>query len=88
RVRPILMTSATTVLGLLPLVIFSDYADANIWNALGYALIGGLLSSTLFVLTVTPALYVLFEKGPERKRVFREAGLRIPAGAARAPMAT
>lgn len=74
RVRPILMTSATTVLGLLPLVIFADYADANIWNALGYALIGGLLSSTLFVLTVTPALYVLLEKGPERKRVLREAG--------------
>ena len=82
RVRPILMTSATTVLGLLPLVIFSDYADANIWNALGYALIGGLLSSTLFVLTVTPALYVLFEKGPERKRVLREAGPGIPASAA------
>lgn len=79
RVRPILMTSATTVLGLLPLVIFSDYADANIWNALGYALIGGLLSSTLFVLTVTPALYVLFEKGPERTRVLREAGPGIPA---------
>ncbi|MFB3069805.1 MAG: efflux RND transporter permease subunit, partial [Gemmatimonadales bacterium] len=69
RGRPILMTSATTVLGLLPLVLFSDYADANIWNALGFALIGGLLSSTLFVLTVTPALYVLFEKGPEKRRV-------------------
>ena len=69
RVRPILMTSATTILGLLPLVLFSDYADANIWNALGYALIGGLLSSTFFVLTVTPALYILFERGPEKKRV-------------------
>ena len=69
RVRPILMTSATTVLGLTPLVLFSDFADANIWNALGYALIGGLLSSTLFVLTVTPALYVLFESGPEKRRV-------------------
>jgi HAE1 family hydrophobic/amphiphilic exporter-1 len=83
RVRPILMTSATTVLGLLPLVIFSDYADANIWNALGYALIGGLLSSTLFVLTVTPAVYVLFERGPERKRVRREAG--VPIGVTPAP---
>ena len=58
RVRPILMTSATTVLGLSPLVVFSD-ADANIWNALGFTLIGGLLSSTLLVLTVTPALYKL-----------------------------
>ncbi len=69
RVRPILMTSTTTIFGLLPLVLFSEYADENIWNALGYALIGGLASSTLFVLTVTPALYVLFERGPERRAV-------------------
>jgi len=68
RVRPILMTSVTTIFGLLPLVMFSEYADANIWNALGYALIGGLASSTLFVLTVTPALYFLFELRPERRK--------------------
>ena len=63
RVRPILMTTTTTVFGLLPLVLFSQYADENVWNALGFALIGGLLSSTFFVLTVIPALYFLFEKG-------------------------
>ncbi len=63
RVRPILMTTSTTILGLLPLVLFSQGADANIWNALAYALMGGLLSSTLFVLTTTPALYYLFERG-------------------------
>ena len=62
RVRPILMTSATTVVGLGPLVLFSE-ADSNIWNALGFTLIGGLVSSTLLVLTVTPALYKLFERG-------------------------
>lgn len=68
RVRPILMTSVSTVLGLLPLVLFSESADANIWNALGYALIGGLTSSTILVLAVTPALYLLLERGPEKRR--------------------
>ena len=67
RVRPILMTSFTTVLGLLPLVLFSEYADSNIWNALGLALIGGLTTSTLLVLTVMPAAYWLLERGPERR---------------------
>jgi HAE1 family hydrophobic/amphiphilic exporter-1 len=61
RVRPILMTSMTTICGLLPLVLFAESANANIWNALAYALIGGLTSSTFLVLTVTPALYLLFE---------------------------
>ncbi|MFQ5549707.1 MAG: efflux RND transporter permease subunit, partial [Gemmatimonadales bacterium] len=77
RVRPILMTSATTIFGLLPLVMFSETADTNIWNALGFALIGGLASSTLFVLTVTPALYTLFEARTER----RKANLLRPATA-------
>ena len=63
RVRPILMTTATTVLGLFPLVLGSEAADTNIWNVLGYALIGGMLSSTFFVLTTTPARYLLFERG-------------------------
>ena len=63
RVRPILMTSATTITALLPLVLFSPSANANIWNAIAYTLIGGLLASTFLVLTVTPALYLLFERG-------------------------
>jgi len=63
RVRPILMTSATTITALLPLVLFAPSANANIWNAIAYTLIGGLLASTFLVLTVTPALYLLFERG-------------------------
>ncbi len=62
RVRPILMTTITTVLGLLPLVVFGDGAGSNIWDALALVLIGGLLSSTLFVLTITPAVYGLLER--------------------------
>ena len=63
RVRPILMTTTTTVLGLLPLVLFGDPAGTNIWDALALVLIGGLLSSTLFVLTITPAAYHVLERG-------------------------
>lgn len=62
RVRPILMTATTTITGMLPLVLFSDSANSNVWNALAYTLIGGLMSSTLLVLTATPSLYYLFER--------------------------
>lgn len=85
RVRPILMTSATTVVGLLPLVLFSETADANIWNALGYALIGGMTSSTFLVLTVTPALYLLFERRAERRRLARAARPKEVSGMELAP---
>ena len=87
RVRPILMTTATTVMGLLPLVLFSQSSDSTIWNALAYTLIGGLLSSTLFVLTTTPSLYYLFEKGAaERERRRAEGrGLEMDPGLGVAP---
>jgi len=62
RVRPILMTTVTTVLGLLPLVLGGEAAGTNIWDALALVLVGGLLSSTLFVLTITPAAYILLER--------------------------
>ncbi len=57
RVRPILMTTATTVLGLLPLILFASSQDENVWNALVLATVGGLLSSTVFVLTALPVAY-------------------------------
>jgi hydrophobic/amphiphilic exporter-1 (mainly G- bacteria), HAE1 family len=85
RVRPILMTSLTTICGMLPLVLFSRTADGNIWNALAYALIGGLLSSTVLVLTVTPSLYMLFERRAERRRL--QSIAPVTANAAVAPVA-
>jgi multidrug efflux pump subunit AcrB len=59
RVRPILMTTGTTVLGLLPLVLFTEPGTASLWTELALATIGGLASSTILVLTTIPALYVV-----------------------------
>ncbi|MDZ7261898.1 MAG: efflux RND transporter permease subunit, partial [candidate division KSB1 bacterium] len=61
RVRPILMTTATTVMGLLPLVLFPK-GEQSIWYSLALATSGGLLSSTILVLTVIPVLYLSLEK--------------------------
>jgi len=74
RVRPILMTTVTTVLGLAPLVVFGEGAGSKIWDALALVLMGGLVSSTLFVLTLTPAVYGLME----RPRVRMAAKARQP----------
>ncbi|UCC73937.1 MAG: efflux RND transporter permease subunit [Gemmatimonadota bacterium] len=77
RVRPILMTTLTTVVGLLPLILFSETIDATIWNALALATIGGLIASTIFVLTSIPVLYYLFERPAVRAAV-----VHAPAAAA------
>ncbi len=59
RLRPILMTSLTTILGLLPLALgIGEGADAQ--ASLARAVIGGLTSSMLTTLLIVPAVYSLF----------------------------
>ncbi|MCH8128060.1 efflux RND transporter permease subunit [candidate division KSB1 bacterium] len=57
RLRPILMTTMTTVFGLLPLVISGG--ESRLWGTLALSTIGGLTTSAFFVLFVTPAIYRL-----------------------------
>ena len=59
RVRPILMTTATTVLGLLPLVLFPG-SGSELYRGLGSVLLGGLLVSTIFTLVFVPTLFRMF----------------------------
>ncbi len=53
RIRPILLTTATTVAGLLPLA----FSASTLWPPLASAMISGLLASTVLTLVVVPALY-------------------------------
>ena len=57
RLRPILMTSISTILGLLPLALATG-EGANGRTAMGVAVIGGLLISTLLTLFIVPAMYM------------------------------
>jgi HAE1 family hydrophobic/amphiphilic exporter-1 len=59
RLRPILMTMMTTVLGLVPMAI-DQTEGANLWSPLAMTVIGGVISSTILTLMVTPAFYILF----------------------------
>ena len=59
RLRPILMTSATTLLGMLPMALLKG-EGSEIWRPLGIAIIGGLLFSMLISLIIVPVIYTLF----------------------------
>ena len=60
RLRPILMTSVATVMGAVP-IAFGLGAGSISRRPLGYAIVGGVLFSTLLTLYVVPAVYVIFD---------------------------
>ncbi len=61
RLRPILMTSGTTILGMLPLALGAG-SGGEIQAALARAVIGGLLVSTMITLILIPVTYISFHK--------------------------
>ena len=71
RIRPIFMTTMTTVLGLLPLVLFPG-AGSELYRGLGAVLLGGLLVSTVVTLVLVPVLLGLSLRS-------RTAGAATPA---------
>jgi HAE1 family hydrophobic/amphiphilic exporter-1 len=58
RIRPIFITTSTTVLGLLPLVVFPG-EGSELYRGLGAVVLGGLLVSTAFTLFLVPAVFIL-----------------------------
>ncbi|MBI4335568.1 MAG: efflux RND transporter permease subunit, partial [Candidatus Omnitrophica bacterium] len=67
RLRPILMTTTTTILGLLPMAIESS-ENAGLWSPLAITVIGGLTSSTILTLFVIPCIYIGWEDLKKRVR--------------------
>ena len=60
RLRPIFMTTTTTVLGLIPMAMDVSKAS-SLWSPLAITVMGGLISSTFLTLIVVPNIYILFE---------------------------
>ena len=67
RLRPVLMTAATTILGMIPMAVSSG-EGAEIWAPMGVVVIGGLIVSTVITLVIVPVLYAVFSKRGERDK--------------------
>jgi HAE1 family hydrophobic/amphiphilic exporter-1 len=61
RLRPVLMTTGTTIMGLLPMALDKS-EGANLWNPLAITVSGGLLFSTPLTLVLVPAIYTIFDQ--------------------------
>jgi HAE1 family hydrophobic/amphiphilic exporter-1 len=80
RLRPILMTATTTILGMVPPALGSG-DGAEIWAPLARAVVGGMIVSTFLTLFVVPVLYVLVAGWADRRKAKRPAALHaIDAG--------
>ena len=67
RLRPVLMTAFTTLLGMLPMAL-SPGEGSEMWHPLGIVVIGGLLVSTFITLIIVPVVYGLISRSGERNK--------------------
>jgi HAE1 family hydrophobic/amphiphilic exporter-1 len=77
RLRPILMTTLTTILSMVPM-IFTKNENAAMMKGMSLIIIGGLITSTLLILLLLPSFYLLMSKqgraeAKERRRLKKEA---------------
>ncbi|MDH4195303.1 MAG: efflux RND transporter permease subunit, partial [Nitrospirota bacterium] len=80
RVRPIMMTTLTTLFGLFPLVVSSG-AGSELYRGIGSVVLGGLLVSTVFTLIVIPALFTLVMDAQHKWTAKRKPQLAVqPSG--------
>ena len=71
RLRPVLMTAFTTILGMIPMAT-STSEGSEMWTTMGLVVIGGLTVSTFVTLIVVPVLYGIFNRRGDQERLERE----------------
>jgi HAE1 family hydrophobic/amphiphilic exporter-1 len=83
RIRPIFITTNTTVLGLLPLVVFPG-AGSELYRGIGSVVLGGLIFSTMFTLFLVPAVFILMMDLKESlaRVLFRQPQIAVADGPA------
>jgi Cu(I)/Ag(I) efflux system membrane protein CusA/SilA len=74
RVRPKIMTVATTVIGLLPL-LWATGTGADVMKPIAVPLIGGMVTSTIHVLLVTPVIFLIMKQRELRRGRLKKRGL-------------
>ena len=67
RLRPVMMTAFTTILGMIPMAT-STSEGSELWTTMGIVVIGGLLVSTLVTLIVVPILYGVFNRRGDNEK--------------------
>ena len=70
RLRPVLMTALTTILGMVPLA-FSTGEGSEIWRPMGITVIGGLVFSTIITMIIVPVMYGLMGRSGERNKIMK-----------------
>ncbi len=71
RLRPVMMTATTDILGFLPMAM-STSAGAEVQRPLATVVIGGIITSTMLTLLILPILYLLINKGKNKISVFKK----------------